>query len=106
MKTVVSIAVSSQAERHSTYLNFVKIRKLSQHVWVECIIWKWRWSILGSSTGDNEIENGHQSVYTVEYSSDDSNSSEASSIQQRVCKRARPITSSEDSDAEDEWNWK
>ncbi|XP_015436675.1 PREDICTED: piggyBac transposable element-derived protein 4-like [Dufourea novaeangliae] len=63
-------------------------------------------SLLGYSSGDNEIENGHQSVYAVEYSSDASNSSEASSIQQNVRKRARPISSSEDSDTEDEWNWK
>ena len=63
-------------------------------------------SLLDCSTGDSEIENGHQSVHTVGYSSDASDSSESSSIQQRVRKRARPISSSEDSDADDEWNWK
>jgi len=62
---------------------------------------------MGYFSDDNEIETGHQSVHTVNYSSDDSSSSEASSVLQNVRKRARPISSSDDSDvAEDEWNWR
>lgn len=64
-------------------------------------------SLMGYSSDDNEIGNGHQSVHTVDYSSDESNSSEASSVQQNVRKRARSMSSSDDSDvAEDEWNWR
>jgi len=42
-------------------------------------------SLLGYSNGDNEIENGHQSVYAVEYSSDASSSSEASFLNALRC---------------------
>lgn len=87
MKIVASIAVSSHAERHSTYLNVVKIRYSYPNIFkLNALYESDDESLLGYSTGDNEIENGHQSVYTVEYSS------------------ARPISSREDSDAEDEWN--
>ncbi|KAG7188080.1 hypothetical protein KM043_015930 [Ampulex compressa] len=57
-------------------------------------------------TTDDEIDTGHRSVHTIDYTSDSSRSSEASSVLQNVRKRVRPISSSDDSDvADDEWNW-
>jgi len=54
--------------------------------------------LMGNSSDDNEIETGHQSVHTIDYSSDDSSSNEASSVLQNLYKHARPISSSNDSD--------
>ena len=63
--------------------------------------------IISYSSDDSETETGHQSVHTIDYSSDGSSSSEASSILQNMRKHARPISSSDDSDiTDDEWNWK
>ncbi|XP_015598511.1 piggyBac transposable element-derived protein 4-like [Cephus cinctus] len=59
---------------------------------------------IGYSSDDNEIDTSHRSVHTLDYSSD--SSSEASLVLQNVRKRARPISSSDDSDvADDGWNW-
>ncbi|CAK9820042.1 PiggyBac transposable element-derived protein 4 [Anthophora quadrimaculata] len=61
---------------------------------------------IGYSSTDDEIDTGHRSVHTIDYTSDSSRSSEASSVLQNVRKRVRPISSSDDSDvADDEWNW-
>lgn len=58
-------------------------------------------SLLGYFSDDSEIENGHRSVYTAEYSS------EASSISHTMRKHARHISSSDESDIpEDKQNWK
>lgn len=64
MKAVVSIAVISHAECRSTYLNFVKIRNSSPNMSeLNALYESDDESLLGYSSGDNEIENGHQSVY-------------------------------------------
>jgi len=106
MKAIISIAVIAHTEQHSTYFNLVKIRNSPFNMSELNTLYESDESLLGYSSDENEIENDDESVYTAEYSSDASNSSEASNVGQSVRKRARPISSSEDSEEEEEWNWK